>query len=243
MPALQLEQSRSAPSGHADEIRSHPLWAGCAPSTIERLLRQSVVRSFSSGAAIAQEKAPADFLHVVISGTVELFARYRNQESEFALIKAPHAFIVAAVILNRPNLTSARALEPCDILMLPAGQVREAFDGDEIFARRMANELAHSYRTVAREVKSQTLLTAIERLANWLLDRDAETGGFHRFAIPFDKKALAARLGMAREVLSRALATLGKYDVRVRGAMVEIRDPAALFRLARPKPSFDDPND
>ena len=94
----------------------------------------------------------------------------------------------------------------------------------------MANELAHSYRAVTREVKSQTLLTAIERLANWLLERDAETGNRHSFTLPFEKKALAARLGMVPEVLSRALTILGKHDVRVRGAVVEICDPPALYR-------------
>jgi CRP/FNR family transcriptional regulator, transcriptional activator FtrB len=243
MPSLRLEHSRPAPSREADDLTNHPLWANCRHSTIEWLLQQSVRRNFSPRAVIALEKTPADFLHVVIKGSVELFARYRNQETEFALIEAPHAFIVAAVILNRSNLTSARALQPSDILMIPAGVVREAFDRDEIFARRMANELAHSYRAVTRELKSQTLLTAIERLANWLLDRDAETGGHHRFAIPFDKKALAARLGMVPEVLSRAFASLGKYDVRVRGATVEIRDPPALYRLARPKPHFYDPKE
>jgi CRP/FNR family transcriptional activator FtrB len=243
MQLTEMEHSRQAPLSEVGDLWDHPLWTNCRESTIERLLQESVRRNFSPGAIIALEKTPANFLHVVIKGTVELFARYRKQETEFALIEAPHSFIVAAVILNRFNLTSARALQASDILMIPAGLVREAFDLDEIFARRMANELAHSYRTVTREVKSQTLLTGIERLANWLLERDAESGGRHGFVIPFEKKALAARLGMVPEVLSRAFACLGKYDVRVRGATVEIRDRPALYRLARPKPHFYDPKE
>ena len=243
MPALQLERHRMAPSRVGSDLSNHPLWAGCRESTVEQLLRQAVRKSFPSREVIALERTPADYLHVVISGSVELFARYRNQETEFALIGPPHAFIVAAVILNRFHLTSARALQSCDILMVPAERVRDAFNRDEIFARRMATELAHSYRTVTRELKSQTLLSAIERLANWLLERDAETGGQHQFAIPFDKRSLAARLGMVPEVLSRALAALGKYDVHVRGATVEIRNPAALDRLARPEPEFFDPGE
>jgi CRP/FNR family transcriptional activator FtrB len=240
MPAPQFKNSRSAPSREAADLGKHPLWADCRQSTIERLLQKSVRRNFSPREIIVLEKTPADFLHVVISGSVELFSRYRNQEAELALIEPPHAFIVAAVVLNRFNLTSARALLPCDILMVPAALVREAFDRDAIFARSMAIELAHSYRTVAREVKSQTLLTAMERLANWLLDRDVQTGGCHLFEIPFDKKSLAARLGIAPEVLSRTLATVGEYGVRVSGATVEILDPTALYLLARPQPLFFD---
>ena len=240
MPSLYLEYSPPTPPRETGDLTNHPLWANCQQSTIERLLKQSVRRDFSPRAVIVREKATADFLHVVIAGSVELFACYRNRETEFALIEPPHAFIVAAVILNRLNLTSARALQPCDILMVPADRVREAFDRDETFARQMANELAHSYRTVAREMKSQTLLTAMERLANWLMDRDAETGGHHLFAIPFDKKSLAGRLGVAPEVLSRTLAMVSKYGVRIRGATVEILDPTALYRLARPQPQFYD---
>ena len=71
--------------------------------------------------------------------------------------------------------------------------------------------------------------------------RDAETGGRHRFTIPFDKKVLASRLGMAREVLSRAFGTLAGYDVSVKGAEVEIRDPDSLSQLAKPHPLMDDP--
>lgn len=38
--------------------------------------------------------------------------------------------------------------------------------------------------------------------------RTAETGGKNRSELPFEKKILTTRLGMAPEVLSRALASL-----------------------------------
>jgi CRP/FNR family transcriptional activator FtrB len=243
MLALQSECARLTHAREADELSKHPLWAGCRQSTIELMLQRSIRQKFSSRAIIALEGTPADFLHVVIGGSVELFSRYRKQETEFAVIEPPHAFIVAAVITNRFHLTSARVLQPSEILMIPADCVREAFDRDEMFSRKIAIELAHSYRVVTSELKRQTLLSAVERLANWLLDRDEETGGRHQFAIPFDKRTLATRLGMVPEVLSRGLATLGKYDVHVRRAYVEIRDPAALDRLAKPKPPFYDPKE
>ena len=45
---------------------------------------------------------------------------------------------------------------------------------------------------------------------------------------------------MAPEVLSRAFATLAKYDVRVDGASVIIKDWAAPERLAHPDLLIDD---
>jgi CRP/FNR family transcriptional activator FtrB len=100
--------------------------------------------------------------------------------------------------------------------------------------------LANAYRNVAQELKNQKLRTSLERLANWLVHRDKETGGAHRFIIPFEKKILAARLGMAPEVLSRAFATLAQYDVHVDGATVIVKDWKALEKLAHPDPLIDD---
>jgi CRP/FNR family transcriptional activator FtrB len=111
---------------------------------------------------------------------------------------------------------------------------------DAHFATAIAEEMANAYRNVAQELKNQKLRTSLERLANWLVHRDKETGGGHRFVIPFEKKILAARLGMAPEVLSRAFATLAKYDVYIDGANVIIKDGSALERLAHPDPLIDD---
>ncbi len=111
---------------------------------------------------------------------------------------------------------------------------------DAGFATAIATELACAYRNVAQELKNQKLRSSLERLANWLVQRDKETGSLHRFDIPFEKKTLAARLGMAPEALSRAFATLAKYDVRVDGASVVVTDWTALERLAHPDPLIDD---
>jgi CRP/FNR family transcriptional activator FtrB len=91
-----------------------------------------------------------------------------------------------------------------------------------------------------KELKNQKLRSSIERLANWLLVRNAETGGKNRFVLPFEKKVLASRLGMAPEVLSRSLASLVAYKVRVEGANIEIGDPSALSHLAKPTQTIDD---
>jgi CRP/FNR family transcriptional activator FtrB len=81
----------------------------------------------------------------------------------------------------------------------------------------------------------------MERLANWLLAQDQQAGATGRFVLPFEKKVLASRLGMAPEVLSRTFASLVPYAVKVRGADVEIGDVSALRGLAKPAVTIDDP--
>jgi CRP/FNR family transcriptional activator FtrB len=222
------------------EMRRIALFDGVDPARAEALLRVSFLQRFPAHVVLAREGEAADFLHVVIDGQVEVFAAYRERETTVAVLGPGHSFIVAAVVLDRVYLKSARTLTAARVLLLPAEAVRRAFAEDAAFARALALELAWAYRGVVKELKNQKLRSSLERLANWLLVRDAETGGAGRFALPFEKKVLASRLGIAPEVLSRSFAALAPYKVSVRGAQIVIQDHEALRRLARPTPTIDD---
>jgi CRP/FNR family transcriptional activator FtrB len=223
-----------------EEIVRFPLLAACRPEMADFLLHGAFVQRFPPHTNLTREGEKADFLYAVLSGSIELSAAYLDRETTIAVIGAPHTFIVAAVVLDRLYLQSARVMEPARILMLPSESVRQAMRGDAGFATAIAEEMANAYRNVAQELKNQKLRTSLERLANWLVHRDKETGGGHRFDLPYEKKILAARLGMAPEVLSRAFGTLAQYNVRVDGATVIVKDWTALEKLAHPDPLIDD---
>ena len=224
-----------------NEMRALPLFAGVAAGHVDHMLRISFLQRFPAHVELVREGEPADFLHVIVDGQVEVFAAYRDRETTVAVLGPGHSFIVAAVVLDRIYLKSARALSWARILMIPADAVRQYFSEDAAFARALATELAIAYRGVVKELKNQKLRSSLERLANWLLARDTETGGKGQFDLPFDKKVLAARLGMAPEVLSRSFAALVAYGVTVNGPAIALGDIPALRKLAQPSPTIDDP--
>jgi len=224
------------------EVRSLPLFQGVAPDNVDHMLRVSFLQRFPAHVELVREHEPADFLHVVVEGQVEVFAAYRDRETTVAVLGPGHSFIVAAVVLDRVYLKSVRALSASRILMIPADIVRQYFVEDTAFARALAIELSLAYRGVVKELKNQKLRSSLERLANWLIVRDMECGSMGEFELPFDKKVLAARLGMAPEVLSRSFAALSKYDVDVNGRVIVLRDMDALRKLAQPSPTIDDPS-
>lgn len=224
-----------------EEMQRLPLFVGVAPEHVNAILEVSFLQKFPSGVQLVHEGDPADFLHVVIDGQVEIFSAYRDRETTVAVLGSGHSFIVAAVILDRVYLKSARTLSAARVLLIPATAVRRYFAIDAAFARTLAIELAHAYRGIVKELKNQKLRSSLERLANWLLAHDTETGGKGSFPLPFEKKVLAARLGVAPEVLSRSFASLVPYKVVVRGPMVEIGDIEALRKLAKPTPTIDHP--
>ncbi|MBY0333218.1 MAG: cyclic nucleotide-binding domain-containing protein [Acetobacteraceae bacterium] len=222
------------------EIRRLPLVRDIAPARVNPLLREAALRDFAANATVVHEGRRPEFLHIVVEGSLEVFASHRGRERSLVVVGPGQSFVVSAVLLDRPYLKAVRALEPSRILMIPAGAVRTAFADDGGVARALARDLALSYRNMVKELKNQALRSGLERLANWLLAQDAKTGGTGRFDLPFEKRALAARLGMVPEALSRGFAALAAHGATVRGASVTLHDPEALARLAQPCPTIDD---
>lgn len=224
-----------------EEMRRQPVFAGADPGHVEAMLKVSFLQRFPAHVELVREGDAADFLHVVVDGQVEIFASYRDRETTVSVLGPGHSFIVAAVILDRVYLKSARALVPSRVLLIPAAAVRGYFTEDPAFARALATEMALAYRGIVKELKNQKLRSGLERLANWLLARHLETGSTGQFELPFEKRVLASRLGMAPEVLSRSFAALVPYKVAVNGPVVRVQDINALRQLAQPTPMIDDP--
>ena len=217
------------------------LLAGIESASRERLLRHAYLQRFPAQVELVGEGDPADFLHVVVDGRAEAYSHWRDKETTIAVLGRGDSFIMAAVVTDRPNLQSARTLESSRILLIPAEIVREVFAADHVFAQNVAFELARSYRAVIKELKNQKVRSAIERLGAWLLHEDERTGGHGVFDLPFDKKVLAARIGVQPEVLSRTFASLAAYGVTVSGKRVTIDPKGGLCKLAGPSKLLDDP--
>lgn len=148
-------------------------------------------------------------------------------------------FILAATIRDAPYLMSARTLEKSRLVLIPSTDVRQVFVTDPSFARSIVTELAGAYRVVVKAQKDLKLRSSIERLANYLLRRRAETGA-DVFELGVEKRRLASYLGMTPENLSRAIRSLAPYGVEIDGSRVAIRTAADLERLAKPHPLIDD---
>jgi CRP/FNR family transcriptional activator FtrB len=223
------------------EMRDLPLFATARPEQVERLLQGSFLQRFPAHVELVREGEPADFLHVVVDGQVEVFSRHGNRETTIAVLTKNESFILAAVLTDRLYLKSARALTPARILMIPAELVRSAIETDAGLAHALMIDLARSYRGLVKELKNQKLRSSLERLAAWLIRTDAEFGARGRFDLPYEKKVLAARIGVAPEVLSRCFRALVAYKVIVTGKTISIGDREALVKLAGSNHLIDDP--
>lgn len=219
--------------------RDLPLFRDVSEENFAALMNATFLQRFPAHVNLITEGDLPDFLHIVVEGSVELFAGHDGRETTLDIIRPVMTFILAATIRDEAYLKSARTLSAAQILMIPAQTVRDIFDRDVGFARAIVNELAERYRGVVRSLKNEKLRTSTERLANWILQADANQDCQSSIALNFGKRTLASRLGMTPENLSRSLALLTKHGVHRSGRDIVIEDPSALKQFAKPNALID----
>lgn len=222
------------------ETRNLHLFSQMDDVHFEALMRGSYVQNFPPQIDLIAEGDPSDFLHVVLSGSIELFATWDERETTMAIVRPVSTFILAATIKDAPYLMSARTLEKSRIALIPSQDVRAIFDLDTGFARAIVTELAQCYRSAIKSAKDLKLRSSLEQLANYLLRQQTQQGGADTFALPIEKRRLASQLGMTPESLSRAFKGLIPYGVDVKGNCITIGNQDDLVRFARPNALIDD---
>lgn len=228
------------PESDYPDIRGLHLFSGMADERFKALMRGSYVQTFPPQIDLIIEGDPSDFLHVILSGTVELTAQWNGRETTMATVRPVSTFILAATIRDAPYLMSAKTLEKSRIALIPSQDVRHVFSTDSDFARAIVAELAQCYRSVVKSQKDLKLRTALERLANYLLRQQAKHDGAKQFELTLEKRKLASFLGMTPENLSRAFKGLQPYGVEVRGHIITINDNGDLTQFAKPSLLIDD---
>jgi CRP/FNR family transcriptional regulator, transcriptional activator FtrB len=221
------------------KIRGLPLFTGISDGSFDTLTRGAFVQNFPPRVDLISEGDPADFLHIVISGVVELFSHWEGRETSMQNLAPVSTFILAATVLDKVYLMSARTLEKSRIVMVPSENVRAVFEIDNAFAKAVVLELAMRYRDVIRTTKNLKLRSSVERLANYLLSEQKRSEDGVHFTLPLEKRRLASLLGMTPENLSRTFALLQECGVEMDGKNVVVSDVAQLRLTARSSDLID----
>ena len=150
-------------------VRGLELFADMEEASFEELMQAAYLQRFPPQVQLISEGDSADFLHIVVEGTVELYAAANNRETTAAIIEPVATFILAAVLCDAVYLMSARTMTPARILMIPCENIRTIFARDAAFARSIVGELSMRYRDMVKSLKNHKLRTSVERLANYLL--------------------------------------------------------------------------
>jgi CRP/FNR family transcriptional regulator, transcriptional activator FtrB len=228
--------------GELSEIRDLPLFRDMRGECFDRLMQAAYVQHFPEGLTMIRQGEPADFLHVLLEGQVELYAAWAGREATMAVLRPLGTFILAATIRDAPCLMSARTLERSRIMLIPSSDLRLVFRQDSDFASAIIQELAGGYRAMVRHAKGLKLRNSRERIASYLMRQARIAGDVRSFHLPVEKRLLASYLGMTAENLSRAMKSLEPDGLKVDGTRIIITDPDRLALVAQPDPLIDGPD-
>lgn len=225
----------TADSVEFNMVEDLPLFAGLEPHQVERLLQFSATQRYSPGTLLFSEGERAANLHVVISGTVEIFSKTIQRDWGVMLMNAGDIFMPGAVLFDEAYPTSARTLGSCRILLIDAQRVRSEAAGCGRLALALSRSLAGQFRLALRQVLDLKSRNAAQRLACFLL-KIADSSDAAVPELPMRKRNLAARIGMTPETLSRTLQILADNGLLVRGREIIVRDRERIERFCGPEP-------
>jgi CRP/FNR family transcriptional regulator, transcriptional activator FtrB len=110
-------------------VRELDLFAEMAKANFEELMQAAFLQRFPPQVQLITEGDPADFLHIVVEGGVELFATGNGRETSIEIVRPVSTFILAAVLRDAVYLMSGRTIESSIVLMVPAENVRGSSPG------------------------------------------------------------------------------------------------------------------
>jgi CRP/FNR family transcriptional regulator, dissimilatory nitrate respiration regulator len=210
-------------------LREFPFFVGVDDATLQRLAAEAKVETHGTGAVLFRQGERITAMSFVVRGFVKLTRTAASGDETLIGMRTDGASLNEAPFrAGETHHYSAETVGPATALKIPAGR----------FARLMADNpslalaaLADAKRTVAEltgEIESLKASSAEHRLVRFLISFCPPEEDHCRFRLPYDKRLVAARLGVTQETLSRSFARLRAYGVRTEARGIGIESVARL---------------
>lgn len=219
----------------AGELAQLYLFADLAPQALQSLARAARLRSISRGQVLFTAGDPSDYLYLVRSGRVRVVVRSPSGDELVLNVVGPGDSLGELSMLDgQPRSAGAEAVEDCELIALPARDVRALLDSDPAALRAVALALAAAMRRLSGTAADLVFLDLPRRLAKLILaNAKPRRDGTAESALAMSQAGVAARLGVTRQSLNRALSALTQRGwITLDGQRVVIHDLDALIRYA-----------
>ncbi|MGD9879048.1 cyclic nucleotide-binding domain-containing protein [Reyranella sp.] len=216
-------------------IRRARLFSQVSEADLAALLATCFVQTLPRGATPCHQGDKPEFLHIVLSGKVGLFAEGPREEMLIEFFGPGDGFVLPAVMLDMPYLVTARLIDEGRILLWPAAAFRAQVRANGALAYGATLQLSSYWRILMGQIKDLKLLSATERLSAMLLALAPRQSGSATVTLPGGRRLIAGRLGITPQSLSRAFATLRPLGVSGQGRQIAIADLERLRDLAGTK--------
>ena len=203
----------------------------CAIASLSR------ARNVRRGGALCRRGERLMGVIAVGYGIMKLALRRPDGEEKVVRFLHPNeTFGECTALLDRPCPVDVVALEDSMIAEIPAAPILRLIERDSRFAGNVMRSMAEKFLGLLAEHESSLQQSALQRLAAFLASLAEPNGRPDAWVarLPASKTAVAARLGITKETMSRSLRELANRGlIAVGHREIELRDPQALARIAR----------
>lgn len=215
----------------AGVLANLPLFGRTPRDQLARLARQARLQYARRGELIARCGEPPSGLMAVGYGLVKLSLKGASGKV-LRLVGPGETFGEAVLFLDEPLPVDVTALSDTMLVVLPAAPLIELIERDPGFARALLASLCRRMHALIADFEAATLHGARERLAAYL---DALAQPDTAVAqLPAAKTVVAARLGVAKETLSRLLRQFAQEGmISVERRSIRLLDRGRLAATAR----------
>jgi CRP-like cAMP-binding protein len=216
------------------QVLGYPLFREMPPAAAALLLRDAATLHIQAGGVLFREGADAVEYLYVLSGSVEVLRRTRDQQDRvFHIFESGQLLAETAMFMSHGRYPmQARARSDAVVLCLKRQGLLESCRAWPELSMRLLTRLSDRVYHRINEVEWFSDSTAAQRLADYLLRQRGDEQGAVR--LPFTQRQLALHLGVRAETLSRLLADWVDQGA-LAGARRDwvIRDAAFLESLAQ----------
>jgi CRP-like cAMP-binding protein len=212
-------------------LAQFPIFSDLPCAERERLAAGARERRCAKGEIVFQKGDSPTGLHLVVDGLIKETCQSEDgAEKIIELLEPGQSFGEAALFLDGPYPFAAVALADSRLLLLDRQSIDALVERNAAFVERMMRVLSCRVLTLMRDVESYTVQNPIQRVAGYLVGRcGTRAGNRPSIDLPAPKQAVASRLGMTPEALSRILRDFSEAGlIEVRGGRIDVRDLGRL---------------
>jgi CRP/FNR family transcriptional regulator, cyclic AMP receptor protein len=212
-------------------LRRVPLFSELSEDELQGIAAVAIPRSYPKGVRVFHEGDTSDACYIVRNGDLRVTREHPDGRAiALATLGPGDIFGELAMLDGEARSASVEALSECDLLALPAGDVRRLLAAAPETTVKLVVALVRRLREANERIARQSFQTVPSRVAGVLSQLIAEeTPTRDGVTIQMTQADLAQLAGTSRESVSRFLATLERAGVvRVGRGRVTVIEPRRL---------------
>lgn len=202
-------------------LREVPLFASLDEATLQRLVHDAKTECFQNGDVIFRQGDRTIWIVFVLHGFVKLLRIAAGGDETLIDICCDGQSVNEALTLGGEFYhVSAESVGSTRVVKVSAARFTQLLRESPSLATAVIHEATNKIYRLVGEIESLKAQSADERLARFILALCPQGEEKCQFRLPYDKRLIAAHLGVQQETLSRAFAKLRDYGVRTETRLV-----------------------